>query len=80
MMEQILDHSLDKAVRKIVPVDVMAIFEMKHAEETIDRCAELRSEIQSFIEIAFDNQRFERMYMNFPKHNLTNLRNLLRPF
>jgi len=67
-------------VRLIVPVDVMAIFEMKHAEETIDKCAELRTEILSFIEIAFDSSRFEHMYINFPKHNMANLRRLLHPF
>ena len=80
VLEQIANHSLDKAIRKIVPVDVMAIFELKHAEETIDRCAELRSEIQSFIEIAFDSRRFERMFINFPKHSMTSLRHLMRPF
>mmetsp|Transcript_36016 Transcript_36016/g.47394 ORF Transcript_36016/g.47394 Transcript_36016/m.47394 type:complete len:142 (+) Transcript_36016:2-427(+) len=58
----------------------MAIFEMKFAEETIDRCSELRNEILSFIEIAFDSRRFERMYINFPKHNLSHLRRLLKPF
>mgnify|MGYP001626798943 CR=1 FL=1 len=58
----------------------MAIFELKSAENTIDRCAELRKEVSSYIEIAFDSMRYEQMYINFPKHNLVKLKRLLRPF
>jgi hypothetical protein len=58
----------------------MAIFELKSSENTIDRCADLRKEVSSYIEIAFDSMRYERMYINFPKHNLVKLRRLLRPF
>lgn len=63
-----------------MPVDIMAIFELKWAEDTIDRNAELRREILSFAEITFDSRRCSQMFVNFPKHNLVKLRRLLRPF
>jgi len=72
-------HSLEIAVRRIVPVDLMAIFQIKAAEATIDRSEELRREVCSFVDIAFDSGRFDRMYINFPKHNLSALKKLLRP-
>lgn len=73
-------HSLEQMVRKEVPVDIMALFELKWAEETIDRNAELRREILSFAEITFDSRRCFKMFVNFPKHNLVKLRRLLKPF
>ena len=79
-MEEIKAHSLDLVVRKVVPIDIMAIFEMNSSEETIDRSADLRQEVLSFIEIAYDSQRFNKMYINYPKHNLIKLRRLLKPF
>ena len=80
VLEQVRKHSLEQAVRRIVPVDIVAIFEIKYAEETIDRCSELRNEILSFIEIAFDSRRPEKIFINFPRHNLSNLKRLLKPF
>ena len=80
MYEQIEKHSLDKSVRKFVPVDIMAIFEMRQAGDTIDRCAEMRKEVCSFIDIAIDSRRLNKMYINFPKYNLVKLRRLLKPY
>ena len=40
----------------------------------------MRKEVISFIEIAFDMRKFDKMYINFPKHNLIKLRKLLKPF
>lgn len=71
---------MEPAIRKLVPVDVMALFEIKSAEQTIDRNAELRREVLSFIEIAFDSRRCEKMFINFPRHNLMRLKRLLKPF
>ena len=53
---------------------------MKSAEETVDRSADLRNEVLSFIAIAFDTKRCKKMFINFPKHNLVKLRRLLKPF
>lgn len=78
--EELKLHCLEVAVRKVVPVDVMATFEQKCSEETIDRCAELRQEVVSYIDIAFEMKRCVNMFMNFPQHNLNKLRRLLRPF
>ena len=58
----------------------MAVFEVKSSEETIDKSDELRREVLSFIEIAFDSKRCEKMFINFPRHNLVKLRRLLKPF
>lgn len=80
MAETVKNNCLEVAIRKVVPIDVLAIFEMKQAELTIDRNAELRNEVLSFIEIAFDHRRCEKMYINFPKQNLVKLRRLLKPF
>ena len=55
LLEEIKAHSLDIVVRKVVPIDIMAIFEMNSSEETIDRSADLRQEVLSFIEIAYDS-------------------------
>ena len=67
-------------IRKEVPVDIMAVYELRNSEETIDKNSELRREVLSFVEIAFDSRRCEQMYINFPKHNLVKLRRLLKPF
>ena len=80
IINEINQNSLEKAVRKVVPIDVIAIFENHHAEETLDKSAELRQEIISFIDILVDMQSFTKMYINFPKHNLMRLRRLLKPF
>ena len=80
LITEIEEQSLERSVRKLVPVDLMAIFELKSAESTIDRNAELRREVISFVEIAFESRIVAKMYVNFPKHNLTNLRRLLKPF
>ena len=80
ILQDVDRHSLERVVRKIVPVDLMAIFEMKCAEQTLDRCSELRREVLSFVEIAFDSRRCERMFVNWPHYNLANLRRLLRPY
>ena len=42
IIEEVKSKCLEIAVRKVVPVDVMAVFEIKSAEETIDRSEELR--------------------------------------
>ena len=80
LVDSISQNCLEVAVRKVVPSDIMAIFELKSAEETIDRCSELRTEVLSFITIAFENVGFSKMYINLPKHNLAKLRRLLKPF
>jgi hypothetical protein len=80
LIAEIEAHSLERSVRNLVPVDLMAIFELKSAEATIDRNAELRREVVSFVEIAFESRIVSKMYINFPKHNLANLCRLLKPF
>ena len=80
IINEINQNCLEKAVRKVVPIDVIAIFENHHAEETLDKSAELRQEIISFIDILVDMQSFTKMYINFPKQNLMRLRRLLKPF
>ena len=42
IIEEVKSKCLEIAVRKVVPVDVMAVFEIKSAEETIDMSEELR--------------------------------------
>ena len=73
LLKQVNTNCLELAVRNFVPIDIMAIFEMKSAEETIDRSAELRREVLSFIEIVFDTKRCQKMFINFPKHMLPSL-------
>ena len=80
LLAAINEHSLEKVVRTLVPVDLMAIFELKWAGETIDRSDELRKEICSFVEITFETRKCVQMFVNFPKHNLSKLHRLLRPF
>ena len=58
ILSDIETHCLQVAVQKVVPIDLMAIFELKSAEQTIDRCEELRREVSSFIEIAFDSMQY----------------------
>ena len=74
------NEELEVLVRDVVPVDLMAIFELKNAETTIDKNAEFRREVISFVEIAFDSRRSNQIFLNFPKHNLSKLRKLLKPF
>lgn len=46
---------------------------------TFDRSLELQTEVISWIEIAFENIGFKQMYINFPKYNITQIKQLQEP-
>ena len=69
---------MSKILTKLVPVDLLTIFERRHGIETFDRCDELRNEVVSFIDICFENMGYEKMFIKFPIYNMTKLKVYLK--
>ena len=77
LIEQIESQSLEKLLSKYISVDLLDIVELKHSE-VMSQSQELRKEVLSFIEICFDNMGFDKMYVKFPKHNFTAVKNYMK--
>ena len=65
---------MSEILRKFIPVDLIAIFERSHGFETFEKSQELRNEVNTFVEICFENTDLEKMYIKFPKYDLRNLK------
>jgi hypothetical protein len=71
--------SLEVVLSKVMPLDVLERFKRKFQEETFARTQELRTEVQSWVEIAIDNLGHKQMFINFPRFNTSQIRAAFSP-